>query len=481
MKGPDPKTSAGLSDRGGPISVGKEYGEVMAGEQAAQHDFREGATQSPMVANLRLLWESRRFLGRVAGAGLLFSALIAFLIPNRYQSVTRLMPLDKESSSALATGAADPSRGATGLWGKASEILGLKTSSHLLAGVLKSRSVADTLIQKFDLRKVYGARRIEDTRKELAARTDISMDRHSQIITISVTDKSPQRAAAMTQAYVEELNRTLAEVSTSPARRERILLERRLQAVNQDLETAEKEFSEMSGSAARRERILLERRLQAVTQDLEAAEKESNQFPSRNTAIDIKEPGKARVDAAAVLQGQYIAARSELEAFRQLYADVNVRVRSFQARVAELGGQLEKVGRKDESFSLAEATQGNSQYPSIRELLMLGAPYADLYRKTKVEEAVFETLTREYELAKVQEAKEIPTVRVLDSPKVPEKKSFAPRTVIVLLGTALAFLCGVTWVFGRAMWEQTHPSNPGKVLAREVFDTVKAAMPWASR
>ncbi len=421
----------------------------MAGEPPAQQDFREREAQEQTVASLRLLWESRRFLGRVAGPGLLLSALIAILIPNRYQSVARLMPPDNQSGSGLAMAAAALSGGAaSGLGGMASELLGLKSTSDLLVGVLSSRTVEDKLIQKFDLRKVYRDRRMEDARKDLAARTDISVDRKSQIITITVTDKDPQRAAAMAQAYVEELNRTLAEVSTSSARRERIFLEGRLQAVNQDLEAAEKEFS---------------------------------QFASKNTAIDIKEQGKAMVDAAATLQGQLIAARSELEGLRQLYADGNVRVRSVQARVAELEDQLKKVGGKDESTSLGKATQGDSLYPSIRKLPLLGVPYADLYRKTKVQEAVFETLTQEYELAKVQEAKEIPTVKVLDPPNLPERKSFPPRTMIVLLGTALAFLCGVVWVFGRRVWEQTDPTDPGKVFAQEVFDTVRNAMPWASR
>ena len=448
MKGPDPKTSAGLSDLEAPISVGTENGEVMAGEQKAQQDFREGATQARIVASLRLLWESRRFLGRVAGAGLLLSTLIAFLIPNRYQSVARLMPPDNPSNTGLAQAAVALAGGAAGLGGIASELLGQKNTSDLLAGILSSRTVADTLIQKFDLRKVYRARRMEDARKELAAHTDISVDRKSQIITISVTDKSPQRAAAMAQAYVEELNRTVAEVSTSSARRERIFLEGRLQAVNQDLEAAEKEFS---------------------------------QFLSKNTAIDIKEQGKAMVGAAAILQGQYIAARSELEGLRQHYADSNVRVRSVQARVAELENQLEKVGGKDESASLEKATQGDSLYPWIRNLPLLGVAYADLYRRTKIQETLFDMLTQEYELARVQEAKGIATVKVLDPPNLPEKKSFPPRLLFMLLGTMLALSCGVAWVFGRRTWEQTDPSNPGKVLAQEVFDTVKAAMPWASR
>ena len=445
MKASDTQIPVGFSDPEASALAVPENGSPMVSEPPERPDLRERAAHEQTVASLRLLWESRRFLGRVAGAGLLLSTLIAFLIPNRYQSVTRLMPPDNQSGSGMAMAAAALSGGASGMGGMASELLGLKSTADLLVGILNSRTVEDRLIQQFDLRKVYGNRRMEDARKNLAARTEISVDRKSQIITIGVTDKSPQRAAAMGQAYVEELNRTVADVSTSSARRERIFLEGRLQAVNQDLETAEKDFS---------------------------------QFASQNTAIDIKEQGKAMVDAAAVLQGQYIAARSELEGLKQIYADNNVRVRTVQARVDELQNQLMKVGGKDDNTAL---TQGSSLYPSIRKLPLLGVPYADLYRKTRVEEAVFETLTKEYELAKVEEAKEIPTVKVLDPPNVPEKKSYPPRLLFMLLGTVLAFACGVTWIFGYTMWQQTDPADPGVVLAQEIFDTVKKAIPWTSR
>jgi uncharacterized protein involved in exopolysaccharide biosynthesis len=233
-------------------------------------------------------------------------------------------------------------------------------------------------------------------------------------------------------------------------------------------------------SSARRERIFLEGRLKSVRQDLEASEKAFSEFASKNTAIDIKEQGKAMVEAAAILQGQLIAARSELEGLRQIFADSNVRVRTLQARVAELENQLRKVGGEKDG-ALGDATQGDSLYPSIRQLPLLGVPYADLYRETRVQEAVFETLIKECELARVQEAKEIPTVKVLDPANLPERKSFPPRRLIVMLGTALALSCGVAWVFGRTGWEQTDPADPRKVLAQEIFGTVKAAMPWASR
>jgi uncharacterized protein involved in exopolysaccharide biosynthesis len=404
------------------------------------------------AAHLRLLWEHRGLLWRVALYAVLASTLLAFLIPSRYESTARLMPPDNSSTSGLAMAVAamsgNASANAGGLGGIASDLLGLKSTSDIFVGILNSRTAQDKLIQQFDLKKLYRDRRMEDARKDLADHTDISVDRKSQIIAVTVTDWSPQRAASMSQAYVEELNYLVAELSTSSARRERIFLEGRLQAVNQDLEAAEKEFS---------------------------------QFASKNTAIDIKEQGRAMVVAAATLQGQLIAAQSQYEGLRQIYTDNNTGVRTVKARIDELQRQLEKLGGKGESTTTVSAQPGESMYPSIRKLPLLGVTYADLYRRTMIQEAVLETLTKEYELAKVQEAKEIPTVKVLDTAIVPDKKSFPPRLLIVFLGTFLALGMAAVWIFGSEIWQQTDASDPRKVLAQEVFSTVSARIPFISQ
>jgi len=404
-------------------------------ETPRQSDNSDGRT----LASLWLVWAHRRFLFRLAAYALVASTIVAFLIPARYESMTRLMPPDNQSASGLATALAAMSGGSGALGGIAGDFLGLtggKNSSEMFVGILESRTVQDKLIQRFELQKLYHDRRMADARKDLADHTSISVDRKSQIISIGVTDHDPKRAAAMGQAYVQELDRLVAELSTSSARRERIFLEERLQGVNKDLEAAEKEFS---------------------------------QFSSKNTAIDIKEQGKAMVEAAATLQGQLIAAQSELQGLRQIYSDNNVRVRSVRARMDELKVQLEKVGGKGEDESVLSGQQSDSLYPSIRKLPLLGVTYADLYRRTKVQEAVFETLTKEYELAKVQEAKEIPTVKVLDAPNIPDKKSFPPRFVIIFLGIALAIVLGTMWIVGKTSWELTDSADPRKMFAQEIL------------
>ena len=255
------------------------------------------------------------------------------------------------------------------------DLLGMKSNSDIFVGILSSRTAQDKLINDFNLQKVYGIKRMEDARPALADHTSISVERKSQIIAIEVTDKSPQRAAALCQAYVEELNTLVAELSTSSARRERIFLEGRLKAVNKDLETAEKNFS---------------------------------QFSSKNSAIDVKEQGRAMLGAAAVLQGNLIAAQSEYEGLRQIYSDSNVRVRSLHARIEELQHQLEGLAGKGESTTTLPTTPDDSLYPSMRKLPLLGVNYADLYRKQKFKKPFWKHLLANTRWPKFRKPKKSP-------------------------------------------------------------------------
>ena len=406
--------------------------------------------QQNLLAFLQLFWSNRRRLLRAGVCALLASTLLAFLIPARYQSVTRLMPPDGQSGG-LGLGLLASMAGRTalpafaGVAGVAADLLGIKSSGALFVGILTGETVQDRLIEEFQLQKVYRDSKIEDARKDLAKRTEVSEDRKSRIISITVTDHDPKRAAAMAQAYVAELDRLVTQVSTSSARRERTFLEGRLQKVKADLDTAAKNFSD---------------------------------FASKNTAIDIPAQGKAMVEAAAALQGQLIAARAGLSGLQQIYTGNNIRVRAAEARVRELQKRLNEVGGAER---LGGPQSDAPLYPSIRKLPLLGVTYADLYREIKIQETVYELLTQQYELAKVQEAKEIPTVKVLDAALVPTKKSFPPRTVIIVLGTLLGIMLALTWVIGKTRWTAMEAGDPRKMLALEVLTTVQARLPRFSR
>src|SRR5271163_1356963 len=398
------------------------------------------AAKQRLVARVRLLWEARKLLLITMLLGGLGSLGIALLIPARYEATTQLMPPEGQSGSGMAMLSALAGR-AGGFGGAAGDLLGVKNSGALFVGILESRTVQDRLIAQFDLKRLYRAAKIEDARAELAGHSRIMEDRKSGIIAVTVMDHDPRLAAALAQAYVDELDRLVEQVSTSSARRERVFLEERLRAVKQDLDNAARQFSI---------------------------------FASKNTAIDIPAQSKAMVEAAATLEGQLIAAEAELHGLAAMYTDQNVRVRSLRARVTELRAQLGKMGGESGTSAAPSSETDASLYPAIRQLPLLGVTYADLYRQTKIQETVYELLTQQYELAKVQEAKEVPSVKVLDAAVVPTKKSFPPRGQLTVAGAVTAFFAMCAWLLIRQTWREIDPQDPGKLFAMEIAGAVRA-------
>jgi capsule polysaccharide export protein KpsE/RkpR len=401
------------------------------------HEFR-ASYSSPL---LLLLWEQRATVRRAFVYALLAGTVIALLIPNLYTSKARIMPPDEQGGAAMLAsllGKAD----SPGLGTLAQIGLGQKTNGALYAYLLHSRTVQDRIVERFELQKEYSKRYRDDAIKKLDDRTDVDEDRKSGVITIEVSDRKRERARQMALAYIDELNRLLAEVSTS---------------------------------AARRERIFVEQRLVGVQKDLQAAEKELSEFSSKTTVLDVKEQTKAMVESEAVMQAQLIVAESELQGLEQIYTPSNVRVRSVRARVEELRRQLHAFAGSDTAEAGSSNGTVDDLYPTIRKLPILGVTWVDLYRRARIQEAVFELLTKQYELARIQEAKEIPTIKVVDVPELPEKKSFPPRLLIICLFAAGGILAAVAWIIYSPLWQSLPPSDPGKRIVQDMTEQLSSS------
>ena len=423
----------------------------------SQEIAAEEMKDSPFVAVTRLLWKERVRLRKYILVGLLLAFLISVLIHNRYEATVQLMPPDTSSTSGLSAigtllGGGTSSLGTGGssvggsLAGGLGELLGGQRPGALFVGILSCRTIADRIIDRFDLRKVYWRKTYAATREKLASHRVISEDKKTGIIMIRVTDTDKARAVAMAKAHVEELNRLLAQVNTSAASREREFLEQRLIVVHNEMQDAAKALSE---------------------------------FSSRNTTLEPEDQGKAMVEAAAMLQGQLIAAQSELSGLEQIYTPENVRVRSLRAHIAELQSQIDNMGGKN--YNGATTLDPNSLYPSLKQLPVLGAQYADLYGRVKIYETVYAMLTSEYEMARVEEAKETPSVKVLDAPFLPEKRSFPPRVLITLAGAFLGFLLGSCWVVAWEVWSEVDENEPHKKLVREMWVEIEPNVRTMSR
>jgi len=402
-----------------------------------------GRRQRGATARLSLWWKHRGFLWRVFWITALLSTAVAFIIPKRYKSTAKLVAPEGSSATTLS-GMLNKAAGGTsaGLGLDPSTLLGLKTPAAFYTAVLQSRTVQDHLVQKFDLLTHFSKRYYQDARKKLTSNTYIEEEKKSGVITLSVIDWDPQFAAALVRAYIDEMNRVAADLNTSAAHREREFLEQRLKSAKQDLDQASMQLSE---------------------------------FSSKHTMMDIQQQSRTMMDAAARLQGELIASQSELKGLEQIYSDDNVRVRSLRARVGELQSQLKKmVGAYTAPGSADDAQTGD--YPSIRTLPALGYRYQDLYRQAKIQETIYEFLTQQYEMARVEEAKELPVLRVMDQPNVPEKKNSPMRSLIVGLSVFIAMVLACWWVVEKEKWAQLPPDDSKRLLAAEVASDMKAAL-----
>jgi capsule polysaccharide export protein KpsE/RkpR len=389
-----------------------------------------------------LLWRHRIFLSRLSAIALVVSLTISFLIPKQYKSTASIMPPDQQGGGAMMLAALVGKGGLGSLGGLASGLLGVHSNTALFVSLLESGEVRGKLIDRFHLQQVYHSRYRFTTAKRLARRTKVTDDKKSGVITIEVEDTDPVRARDMTQAYLDELNSLLNNTSTSSARQERIFIERRLHTVQSDLEQAQLDLSA---------------------------------FSSRNSTIDIKEQTHAMVETGARVQGELLVAQSSLQSLRQIYGDSNIRVRETQARIGTLQHQLDQMAGSSAPLPVGGPTNdqaSNEQgaiYPPLRQLPRLAVPYADLYRRVKVQETIFELLTQQYEMARLEEAKDVPVISVIDAPGVAERKSFPPRLLLTLGLTFVCFAFGCGVVILREAWSLLDPADSRKLLAAEIL------------
>jgi len=333
-----------------------------------------------------------------------------------------------------------------GLGSLAGGLLGEHNSTALFIDLLHSGTVSGHLVDHFNLMHVYHKRYHVDAGKRLASMTTITDDKKSGVITIKVQDRDPARARDLAQGYLDELNKLVTQTSTSAAHQERVFIEQRLQGVQSELERAQLDLSE---------------------------------FASKTSTIDIKEQTHAMVDAGARVQAEMLVEQSSLQSLRQIYGDGNIRVRETEARIASLQGDLTKMTGSGAALSVSHDNSSSTDdkgelYPPLRQLPRLAVPYADLYRRVKVEETVFELLTQQYEMARVEEARDVPPIRVIDVPGIPEKKSFPPRLLLTLFLTFLSFSATAFMVIAREHWQHVSEDDERRWLLAEVV----SSLPW---
>jgi uncharacterized protein involved in exopolysaccharide biosynthesis len=328
--------------------------------------------------------------------------LVSLILPFQYTAKTELMPPQQEQSTAAS------------LLGQISPLINMagspglgRNSSDLFLAMLKSRTVADNLISQFSLRSAYKVKRDTDARERLESLTEMSAGKEG-VITISVTDHDPTRAAALANGYVGQLRKLTKDIAVTEAGRRRLFFQ-----------------GEMENAQA----------------ELVKADQALEQTQEKTGVLQIDSQAKVLLESAATLRAEVAAKEVEIESMRSFATAENPDLVRAQNELAALRSQV------------AQAFTGQGDKTptdiAVRKMPQAGLKYIANLREVKYREALLEMMTKQYELARVDEAKDSSLVQVLDPAVPPEVRSFPHRSIIVVAGAFVALFtaCLLAFIF----------------------------------
>jgi len=339
----------------------------------------------------RILVKRRWWVGLIVFGVFVVSVVVSLLLPKIYTATTTLFPPTEEGSSGLGLGMMMMVQFGYG-----------EDTASLWVEILESPRVQDAIITKFNLKKEYKLDTIEEVRNGLQGAVAIRKSKKGNIISIAVEDKDPKQAARIANAFVDELDRINKDVVMTRGKRTRLFLDRRLKETKDDLDTSEN--------------------LVRV-------------FQEQYKAVKLDDQSRTIIDAIGTLKGQVMAKEVEIEMLLSYSASASPQVEIIRRQIQGLKEQLAMLQKG--TFDRANMDQKDIFIPTERlpEILF---QYTQLVREAKIQEAIYQLLTQQYEMARIEETKDSPTVTVLDIAKAPEKRTSPKRFRIVLISTLMS-------------------------------------------
>jgi tyrosine-protein kinase Etk/Wzc len=342
-------------------------------------------------------------LWTVAGAAIV-SAIVSLMLTKAYTAEARILPPQESASIAGAMlGQLSPL-----IDGAAGKDLGLRNPNDMYVAMLHSRTVSDRMIDRFLLMSVYGKKLRVDARHKLDSEVEITVGRDN-VISISVEDRDPQRATDMANAYVEELGKLTRTLAVTEAAKRRLFFEQEMKTASDELALAENELKKTEESTG------------IIQLDSQA-----------RGMLQAYEDMRARVSEKEV----------EIQGMQSFATKDNPDVVRAEQQLAALRSQLSQ-------FEKGQGKRSNSAASdvSLSKVPGVGLEYVRKLRVVKYRETLLELLTKQYEIARIDESKEAAIIQVLDKAVVPEKRSWPPRTALVTVSTLIAFIVILPVVF----------------------------------
>jgi tyrosine-protein kinase Etk/Wzc len=378
--------------------------EKFADWDSATHEAAESSNDISLVDLLIVLGRRKKFLAVSTLAVFAVALIVTLLIPKRYTATITVLPPQQGSSLSSALLSQVGNLGALGSLAGGS--LGLKNPADMTIALLKSRSVEDAMIQRFDLMKLYKEKRLSDARKSLENHTSIESNIKDGLIRIEIEDRDPKRASDMANAYVDEYQKFSQHLAIGEAGQRRLFFEHQLVGAKNDLAGAE--------------------------EALKASQQKSGM-------IQLDSQAKALIESVAALRAEITAKEVEISSLSLSETSNNPDIRMAREQLAALQSQLRRIG----------GTQSGEDSDLIvprGKIPQAGMDYVRKLRDVKYNEMIFEILAKQFEVAKIDEAREGAIIQVVDAAVPPDKKSFPKISLIVPAATLIWFVLAISGI-----------------------------------
>ena len=374
-----------------------------------------------MVDLLTWIGDGKFQIAAVTALAAIASLITALLLPPIFTARTTLLPPASQQS-----GGASAALAALGALGGLTGGLGAKTPDELFVALLKSDSVVRALDARFDLKAHYEHKTYEDLRKSLPARVRVMSDRKSGVISVEVDDEDPKFAAELANAHATEITRLLGRLAVSEAQLRRAFFEQQLKDIKENLVKAElgmRSVQEKSG------------------------------------VIVLDKQAEALIGGAAQLRAMISEREVQLKVLRTTATGENPDVLKLNSELAAL---REELARMESTRGPRSGSTVNIPVARIPEAAI---EYVRARRELKLQETLLESMVRQFEIAKLDEAKEGPVLQQVDKALPPDRKSKPSRALIVIASTLLGLLASLVFVVWRRYAAALREYDPGSAVA----------------
>lgn len=379
-------------------------------DHLARESMQEGGVADVGSFGLLYFYISQwRLIVGLTVLGVAVGVCLAYMLPQRYTATITFMT--PQPNSSLGSALIAQMNGSSTMASLASNSLGLRSSGDMYVAMLQSRTVEDAVVKKYDLLQRYHAGLASDARMRLAKNLQVSANNKAGLISLSFTDTDQRKAAEIANGYIDEFRRLTDRLAVTEAGKRRVYFEQQLEAAKNNLDAAETAMAKTQSSSG---------------------------------VLELDSQAKSLIQNASSLRAQITLKEAQIQSMKTYASSENAQLVQAENGLQSMRAQLSELENG--------SSRGDSILLTKGKVTIVGVEYERNLRELKYRTALYELLAKQYEVARMDEAREGAVIQVVDPAVVPDKRSFPKRSLCMVSGLFAGFVLALVFLYARARY-----------------------------